>query len=94
LNKLQTDEVTRLGNELEKVVTDHMVKQKPTVELAVGSIAGLCNIVVCTAFALWGPEFGLECITKSINAAAKVWKQKEDKKNEGGGGETKVRNKP
>jgi len=77
--KLIQEEVNRVGNELEEVVTDYMVKQKPTAELVIAAIAGLTNVCVYAAFTAWGPEFGRECINRALDAAAQKWKESEQK---------------
>jgi hypothetical protein len=86
--KPDQEEVNELGHKLEKIVTDFLLAHKASNELLVGTIAGLSNIMVCAAYAAWGPEFGLECITRAINAASKKWKETEENE---GGTETKNR---
>lgn len=89
--KPEQEEINEIGNQLEQVITEFMTNRKPTNELIIASIAGLSNVLVCAAFAAWGPEFGMECITKAVNAAATKWKESEENE---GGEETRVRNQP
>lgn len=83
------ENVNEIGNKLENMITEYLTNQNPSSELIIATIAGLSNVLVCAAFAAWGPEFGLDCITRSINAAATKWKESE--KDEGGT-ETKAGN--